>query len=143
MCEMACSIHHTHTARPTQLRIRVAYSSDASFSPVPCLHCEEAYCMEVCPVNALVRDGDTAVVKVVDEDCIACMLCLDACPYGGITYSEEKGVVIKCDLCGGDPACAAYCAPGAIRFRVVDEPAWGRMKKDAETNVKLLGQGLK
>jgi sarcosine oxidase subunit beta len=143
MCEMACSIHHTHTARPTQLRIRVAYSSDASFSPVPCIHCEEAYCMEVCPVNALVRDGDTAVVKVVDEDCIACMLCLDACPYGGITYSEEKGVVIKCDLCGGDPACAAYCAPGAIRFRVVDEPAWGRMKKDAETNVKLLGQGLK
>jgi len=143
MCEMACSIHHTHTARPTQLRIRVAYSSDASFSPVPCLHCEEAYCLDVCPVNALVRDGDTAVIKVVDEDCIACMLCIDACPYGGITYSEEKGVVIKCDLCGGDPACAAYCAPGAIRFRVVDEPAWEKMKANAVESVKQLKHGYR
>lgn len=143
MCEMACSIHHTHTARQTQLRIRVAYESDASFSPVPCIHCEEAYCMDACPVNALVRDGDTAVIKVVDEDCIACMLCIDACPYGGITYSEEKGVVIKCDLCGGDPACAAYCAPGAIRFRAIDEPTWERMKADATARVKDLEHGYR
>ena len=151
MCEVACSIHHTHTARPTQLRIKVAYASDASFSPVPCIHCEEAYCMDVCPVNALVRDGDTAVIKVVDEDCIACMLCIDACPYGGITYSEEKGVVIKCDLCGGDPstgsgpgpACAAYCAPGAIRYRVIDQATWETMKANAVESVKQLKHGYK
>ena len=143
MCEMACSIHHTFTARSTGLRIQVAYKSDHEFSPVPCIHCEEAYCMDVCPVNALVRDGDTAVIRVVDEDCIACMLCIDACPYGGISYSEEKGVVIKCDLCGGNPACAAYCAPGAIRFRVIDEPTWMQMKANATEYAKLREQGLK
>jgi len=143
MCEMACSIHHTHMAQSTQLRIRVAYESDASFSPVPCIHCEEAFCMDVCPVNALVRDGDTAVIRVVDEDCIACMLCVDACPYGGITYSEDKGVVIKCDLCGGDPACAAYCAPGAIRFRVIDEPMWEQLKANATARVKDLDHGYR
>ena len=143
MCEMACSIHHTFTARPTEIRIQVAYKSDHEFAPVPCIHCEEAYCMDVCPVNALVRDGDTAVIKVVDEECVACMLCIDACPYGGIAYSEEKGVVIKCDLCGGDPACATYCAPGAIRFRVIDAPAWERLKTNATEYSKRLGQGLK
>ncbi|MBM4425513.1 MAG: FAD-dependent oxidoreductase [Chloroflexi bacterium] len=143
MCEMACSIHHTHSARAVQLRIKVAYSSDADFAPVPCIHCEEAYCMDACPVNCLVRDGDTAVIKVVDEDCIACMLCIDACPYGGITYSEEKGVVIKCDLCGGDPACAAYCAPGAIRFRAIDEPMWETMKANAVAKVKDLDHGYR
>ena len=99
--------------------------------------------MDVCPVNALVRDGDTAVIRVVDEDCIACMLCVDACPYGGITYSEDKGVVIKCDLCGGDPACAAYCAPGAIRFRVIDEPMWEQLKANATARVKDLDHGYR
>ncbi len=144
MCEMACSIHNNMLARQTQLRIQVAYARDDAYSPVMCLHCEEAYCMEACPCDALVRDGPYSVIRVVDDNCTACMLCVDACPYGGITYSEEKGVVIKCDLCGnGDPACAAYCAPGAIRFKPVDEATWDRMKKDAVENVKLLGQGLR
>jgi Fe-S-cluster-containing dehydrogenase component len=153
MCEMACSIHHTLTARQTELRIKVAYSSDASFSPVPCIHCEEAYCMEACPVpTALVRD-EAGVIKVVDEDCVACMLCVPACPFGGITFSEEKGVVIKCDLCGGDPstgfasglgpACAAYCPTGAIRFRPIDEPMWVQMKANAIEKVKDLEHGYR
>jgi sarcosine oxidase subunit beta len=152
MCEMACSIHNNLLARQTQLRIQVAYARDDAYSPVVCIHCEEAYCMEACPCDALVRDGSYSVIRVVDENCTACMLCVDACPYGGITYSEEKGVVIKCDLCGsGDPstssgqgpACAAYCAPGALRFKPVDTTTWERMKKHAEANVKWLGQGLK
>lgn len=143
MCEMACSIHHTFTARSTQLRIKVAYASDASFSPVPCIHCEEAYCKQVCPVNALVYDERTGAIRVVDEDCVVCMLCVDACPYGGITYSEEKGVVIKCDLCGGDPACATYCPTGAIRFRVIDPAAWESMKANAVERVKDLKHGYR
>ncbi|MBI3761287.1 MAG: FAD-dependent oxidoreductase [Chloroflexi bacterium] len=143
MCEMACSIHHTHTARQTQVRIKVAYASDDFYMPIACIHCEEAYCMEACVFEALVRDGPNAVIRVVDENCTACMLCVDACPYGGITYSEEKDAVIKCDLCGGDPACAAYCAPGAIRFRAVAEAEWERMKANAMDNVGKLGQGLK
>jgi sarcosine oxidase subunit beta len=143
MCEMACSIHHTLTARQTELRIKVAYSNDASFSPVPCIHCEEAYCMEACPVpTALVRD-EAGVIKVVDEDCVACMLCVPACPFGGITFSEEKGVVIKCDLCGGDPACATYCPTGAIRFRPIDEPMWAVMKANAIEKVKDLEHGYR
>lgn len=143
MCEMACSIHNNQLARQTQLRIKVAYHSDASFSPVMCVHCEEAYCKESCPVDALEFDENSKLIRVIDENCTACMLCVEACPYGGITYSEDKGVVIKCDLCNGDPACASYCAPGAIRFRALDEPAWERVKANAVESVKQLPHGLK
>jgi sarcosine oxidase subunit beta len=142
-CEMACSIHHNLVARNNQLRIQVAYASDDFFTPIVCLHCEEAYCMQVCPFDALRREGPFNIVEVIEANCTACMLCIDACPYGGITYSEEKGAVIKCNLCGGQPACAAYCAPGAICFRPVDTRAWQRMKDNATANVKMLAHGLR
>ena len=143
MCEMACSIHHYQAARPTQLRIQVAYESDHSFSPVPCIHCPEAHCLEACAFDALVRDEALGIIRVVDENCTSCLLCIDACPYGGITYSDDKGCVVKCDLCSGEPACAAYCAPGAIRFRVPGESAMERMKANARPKSKVLAQGLK
>ena len=111
MCEMACSIHNYQLARQTQLRIQVAYLSDAAYSPVMCVHCEEMFCKDACPVDALVFDETTHAIRVIDENCTACLLCVEACPYGGITYAEDKGVVIKCDSCGGDPACASHCAP--------------------------------
>lgn len=143
MCEMACSIHHYQVARPVQLRIQVAYESDHSFSPVPCIHCPEAHCMEACSFDALVHDDALGIIRVVDENCTSCMLCIDACPYGGITYSVDKGCVIKCDLCGGDPACAIYCAPGAIRFRVPRDSALEQMKANAMAKSKLLAQGMR
>lgn len=142
-CEMACSIHHGLIARPTPNRIQVAYARDDYYMPIACLHCEEAYCMESCVFEALVRDGPNAIVRVVDENCTACMVCIDACPYGGMVYAEDKGTVIKCDLCGGSPACAAYCAPGAIRFRSVSPTTWDRMKANATENVKHLTAGLR
>ncbi|MBI5030094.1 MAG: FAD-dependent oxidoreductase [Chloroflexi bacterium] len=143
MCEMACSIHHYQLARPTQLRIKVAYESDHSFSPVPCIHCPEAHCLAACAFDALVRDEALGIIRVIDENCTSCMLCIEACSYGGITYADDKSCVIKCDLCNGEPACAAYCAPGAIRFRVPTGSMMERMKTNASEKSKLLVQGIK
>lgn len=143
MCEMACSIHHEHLARPTQLRIKVAYASDAFYTPITCIHCEEAYCLESCGFDALERAGPGELVKVIDENCIGCLLCVDACPYGGITFVEEKETVVKCDLCGGDPACATYCPTGAITFAPLSPAAWERVKQNAVENVEWIGRGLK
>jgi ferredoxin len=38
--------------------------------------------------------------------CVGCKVCTIACPFGTINYVQETGKVQKCDLCGGDPACA-------------------------------------
>ena len=41
------------------------------------------------------------------------------CPFGNITYDEQEAKIIKCDLCGGDPACAKFCPSGAVAFEEV------------------------
>src|SRR5512145_3487398 len=120
--------------RPTDIRVNIAYARDDFYMPIMCIHCEEAYCVDVCAFNALEHEpGD--IVRVIDENCTGCLLCVDACPYGGIQYVEEKATVIKCDLCGGDPACAIYCPTQAITFAPIDEAAWQRMKAASVENV--------
>lgn len=139
MCEMACSIHHEQlAAAPDRLRIRVAYPSDDFFLPLTCIHCEEVHCLKSCNFDALVLDEAAGVIHVIDENCTGCMLCVKACPYGGIHYVEDQKTVVKCDLCGGDPACAQYCPTQAITFAPLSEQTWATMKEQAEANLWAL-----
>ncbi len=137
MCETACSIQHEQMVRQTQLHIQVVSPSDDFFMPIMCIHCEEAYCMESCHFDALEFDNN-GIINVIDDNCIICMMCVEACPYGGITYVEEKDTVVKCDLCDGNPACAQYCPTDAITFGPLDEPTWDGMKEAIVENLWAL-----
>jgi Fe-S-cluster-containing hydrogenase component 2 len=44
---------------------------------------------------------------------------VQACPFGALTFDVEKGKVIKCDLCNGEPKCAEFCPVGAIKYTTV------------------------
>jgi len=82
--------------------------------PRPCMMCENAPCVSVCPTGASYYDED-GLVQIDYKKCIGCKYCIAACPYGARQYNytkqEEKpfhnpdvpkrpkGVVEKCTFC--------------------------------------------
>ncbi len=89
------------------------------YLPVPCMHCEHAPCVSVCPVGASYYREDGIVMMDYDL-CIGCRYCQAACPYQARSFNWEKfdgdnpvvpewgepdverrprGVVEKCTFC--------------------------------------------
>ena len=116
-CELACSWVQTGTFQPSQSLIRVSvFDEEASYAPYTCLQCNEAWCLNVCPVNAIGIDSDTGAKLIVESLCIGCHLCTIACPFGTVWTLPGEGTATKCNLCGGRPACVAACPTQAIEF---------------------------
>lgn len=91
---------------------------DSVNTPIPCMHCENAPCVKVCPVNATYITSDGIVDQVWDR-CIGCRYCENACPYSRryfnwkepsapVTYQQSynpdvatrpEGIIEKCTFC--------------------------------------------
>jgi Fe-S-cluster-containing dehydrogenase component/DMSO reductase anchor subunit len=91
-----------------------------------CHHCLEPGCLEGCPVQAYDKDGETGIVRHLDDQCIGCQYCTMKCPYDVPKYSKRLGIVRKCDMChsrlaiGEAPACVQACPHEAITIRIAD-----------------------
>lgn len=58
------------------------------YMPRPCMHCDDAPCVKVCPVGARYKRDDGLVATDRDR-CIGCRYCQVACPYG-VNYFQWK-----------------------------------------------------
>jgi dimethyl sulfoxide reductase iron-sulfur subunit len=140
-CTMACQ--QRHGLRDEQTWINVYEMKDAAGGtfnmPRPCMMCEDAPCMYICPVGANVRTDD-GLVLVDTEACVGSRACMAACPYEARYFNwtdplpqkrlpmastpqmpvPEKGVVGKCVFCadrlpqGELPACVSGCPMGVL-----------------------------
>ena len=100
-----------------------------------CLQCKTALCLEVCPTDAIKRDPDTAAVIVNKDLCIACGMCVEACPFGYMNLDAFLQKATKCDLCGGNPKCVQVCMARALHF--------GSIESLTETSQTRLRLGLR
>lgn len=63
-CELICSFNKTGEFNPRESAVNVlAYEEAAISVPVMCMQCEDPACMKVCPVGAISRDENGAVVS--------------------------------------------------------------------------------
>jgi len=132
-CEMACSYEKEGVFNPAKSRIKVFnFHEEGRMVPYTCTQCAEAWCLHACPVDAIRLDAETGAKIVLDILCVGCKVCTIACPFGTINYNASAGVVVKCDLCGGDPECAKACPTDAITYVDADWTGLGRMRDWAD-----------
>ena len=115
-CELACAFSHSETFTPSRPRINTHACGEEKFVPVLCLQCDEAKCVAVCPTLALRLNRETGAIEHHEERCIRCRSCVKACPFGNIFWDDTLEVVVKCDLCGGKPICAAFCPTKTLEY---------------------------
>ena len=96
------------------------------FLPMSCQHCANPACVDVCPTGASYKAED-GTIQIDAENCIGCMSCMSACPYGVRYLNEETNIVEKCTLCkdkidnGELPQCVAQCGGRARWFGDVEQ----------------------
>ena len=97
------------------------------FNVMRCNHCEDAPCVEICPVGALYFRED-GIVDFNKERCIGCKSCTQACPYNSIYIDPDTNTAAKCNFCahrvdvGLRPACVNVCPEQAIIAGDLDSP---------------------
>jgi len=95
-CTVACKEENNvpHGSPEEQMRRREPYwnrviavsegkypTQRVEFIPMPCMHCDDAPCVTVCPAKATFHRDD-GIVEQNFRRCIGCRYCMVACPYG-------------------------------------------------------------
>ncbi len=140
LCELVCAVFHDGISNPARSRIKVMkWEAEGLYIPMSCQQCQDAPCMNVCPVKAISLDEELGRVFVDYDVCIGCRACVAVCPFGAMSFNIKDKQVFKCDLCDGDPQCVRFCEVKAIDFLEMDDVSIYK-KRDAATRVSVAGK---
>jgi formate dehydrogenase iron-sulfur subunit len=117
-CVTACKQEHNvpwGVNRRRVVTVNDGVPGEKSIS-VACMHCSDAPCMAVCPVDCFYRTDEGVVLH--DKDlCIGCGYCFYACPFGAPQFPQaaEFTKYGRNRLAEGKlPACAEMCSTKAL-----------------------------
>jgi len=133
LCELVCAVKHDGISNPARSRIRVMkWEHEGLYVPMSCQQCEDAPCMNVCPVKAISKDEKLGAMTIDYDVCIGCRSCVAVCPFGAMSFNVIDKKVFKCDLCEGDPQCVRFCEEKAVDFVEPDEVSIAKKRTAAE-----------
>ncbi|MDL0088533.1 formate dehydrogenase FDH3 subunit beta [Campylobacter gastrosuis] len=168
-CAVACDEAHElpiGVRRRRVITLNEGIQGKEISTSIACMHCDDAPCSLVCPVDCFHIRADGIVLH--DKDiCIGCGYCLYACPFGAPQFPRDgafgvKGSMDKCTMCAGGvniatnsheefeeygqnriaegkvPVCAAMCSTKAL---LVGESAI--IEQIYQTRVENRGYGEK
>ena len=171
-CQRACNAtNDVKEDQPWNLVVEEQTSIGQTFYFTrPCLHCQDAPCVEVCPVQATYVREDGLVVMDYDR-CIGCRYCQVACPYDARRFNWEarqdvnpfiptwgvpeverrpRGVIEKCTFCiqridqglakGLTPGVDLEATPACVNICPVKARIFGDLKDPDSEIVKVIDE---
>lgn len=155
-----CAVNDVAEDKPWNIVVEEQNSAGNTFYfSRPCLHCQDAPCVEVCPVKATYIREDGLVIMDYDR-CIGCRYCEIACPFDARKFNWERrndenpyvptwgipeverrprGVVEKCTFCvhrideglrlGLEPGVDLDATPACVNICPVGARTFGDLQK--------------
>ena len=114
-----------------------------AFVFMPCFHCEDPWCVSVCPTGAMRKRPADGIVYVEPVLCVGCKSCITACPWGAPQWNHETGKAVKCDFCmdrvdaGLKPACVTVCTTHCLDFGAAEDAVQVKRQRHAQSVAKL------
>ena len=109
-CSVACAEAHelpVGISRRKVITLHDGVEGKEISTSIACMHCTDAPCERVCPVDCFYIRED-GIVLHDKETGIGCGYCLYACPFGAPQFPRDgafghKGAMDKCTMCAGGP----------------------------------------
>jgi Fe-S-cluster-containing dehydrogenase component len=108
---------------------------DVGYLPLPCMHCDDAPCIEAAKDGAIFKRDD-GIVVIDPEKAKGQKDLLKSCPWGVIYWNDEKSVPQKCTLCAHlledgwkEPRCVQACPTGCLSVVQCEDSEMEKMKK--------------